>query len=164
MRRGLKFAAVGLTAFGLALGSAAWAQQAPAGGPPAGPAGHGRMGGPGCMFQGSRLTEMLSRAHWTLRITPEEDAAWTKMASDVTTALQPLAQECGQRPAQAVALPDRLSRMVEMGQKRDQAFSGVQQAVATMYAQLSPDQKAEADRMFPWHGRHHGPRAGMMGH
>ena len=175
MRGVWKLTAAGVTAIWLGVAGAAWAQQpppAPPGAPPAGPMGGPAGGpggfrgdpggfrrGPGCMVQDGRLTEMLSRAHWRLRITPQEDSAWTKMTQDVTTALQPLASECGQRPAPAATLPDRLARMVQIGQVRQQVLGGVQSAVSTMYAQLAPDQKAEADRMFRRHGRE---RRGMQ--
>jgi hypothetical protein len=114
----------------------------------------------GCFVQNGRLTEMLARAHWDLRITPAEDPAWTKMTQDVTAALQPLADQCGKRPTPAATLPERLARMVQMGQQRQQVMAGVQAAVTTMYDQLAPDQKAAADRMFRRHG-HHGRPGGM---
>ncbi len=157
-------ALAGLTA--LSLTGAALAQPVPPGPPPGDPQGRGphgggphggdpSSGGMACFVQNGRLTDALSRAHWRLRITPEEDAAWTKMTQDITTALQPLAQDCGKPRPTATTLPDRLALMSQMGQQHQQIMAGVQQAVATMYAQLSPEQKGEADRMFrrrPWHG------------
>jgi protein CpxP len=145
----------------LGVAGVALAQPAPPPGGPAGGPGMGR-GGMACAVQDGRLTRFLDRIHERLQITPSETPAWEQMDGAITQAVQPLAVHCHEPRAnlRAMPLPARMQRMLELGNERAQVMAKVQQAVATMYAQLTPDQQKVADGLM--RGPHHmrGPRHG----
>ena len=121
----------------------------------------------------------LAYAEKKLNITEQQRAAWTKFADAARSSLKPTQDLCvkfkdAPRPA---ALPQRLERAEQMMQARLQQVQTVRPALTDLYAQLTPDQQKQADRMLSqgmggmggYMGkhmggpRHHGMGPGGMG-
>ena len=160
----------------LGVAGVAFAQPAPGPGPAGGP-GPAMMHGPGgpgmwrghpggwqgggmaCAVHYGEQNVMLNRVHDRLKITAAEEAAWKNFTTQIDAALAPIGDQCrtaeAPPPPPPATLPDRLAEMQKQAALRAQVFGQVQQAVATMYGQLSPEQKQMADHVM------HPP---MMGH
>ncbi|MDR6775007.1 Spy/CpxP family protein refolding chaperone [Azospirillum sp. BE72] len=130
------------------------------------PGGPGPAGGPDrhfarmCEDQEARLAGKLAYAEKKLNITEQQRAAWTKFADAARSSLKPTQDLCvkfkdAPRPA---ALPQRLERAEQMMQAHLQQVQTVRPALTDLYAQLTPDQQKQADRML-----NQGP-GGMGGH
>ncbi|PWC51201.1 Spy/CpxP family protein refolding chaperone [Azospirillum melinis] len=150
------------------------------------PGGPGPAGGPDrhfarmCEDQEARLAGKLAYAEKKLNITEQQRAAWTKFADAARSSLKPTQDLCVKfkdAPPPA-ALPQRLERAEQMMQAHLQQVQTVRPALTDLYAQLTPDQQKQADRMLnpgpggmgghhmgPHHGGpmgdHDGPRHGM---
>lgn len=147
------------------------------------PGGPGPAGGPDrhfarmCEDQEARLAGKLAYAEKKLNITEQQRAAWTKFADAARSSLKPTQDLCVKfkdTPPPA-ALPQRLERAEQMMQAHLQQVQTVRPALTDLYAQLTPDQQKQADRMLnpgpggmgghhmgP-HGDHDGPRHHGMG-
>ncbi|WP_376958063.1 Spy/CpxP family protein refolding chaperone [Azospirillum sp. A26] len=151
------------------------------------PGGPGPAGGPDrhfarmCEDQEARLAGKLAYAEKKLNITEQQRAAWTKFADAARSSLKPTQDLCVKfkdTPPPA-ALPQRLERAEQMMQAHLQQVQTVRPALTDLYAQLTPDQQKQADRMLnpgpggmggrmgPHHGGpmgdHDGPRHHGMG-
>lgn len=129
----------------------------PAGGPPCGGARgmayHHRHDG------GARLESRLSVIKSDLKITPDQEAAWTAFESAVKSQVRTMPHRPGpeQRAAFAkMTAPERAQLRATRMQERAQGAQNIAQAVKALYAQLTPEQKQTADRLMA--GGHH--RAG----
>ncbi|CAO3405520.1 Spy/CpxP family protein refolding chaperone [Azospirillum largimobile] len=120
------------------------------------PGGPGPAGGPDrhfarmCEDQEARLAGKLAYAEKKLNITEQQRAAWTKFADAARASLKPTQDLCvkfkdAPRPA---ALPQRLERAEQMMQAHLQQVQTVRPALTDLYAQLTPDQQKQADRML----------------
>ncbi len=163
MKRALLTSALLVAGLGVAV--PVFAQGGPAGGPQPGGPGPGA-GGPDrhfarmCEDQEARLAGKLAYAEKKLNITEQQRAAWTKFADAARSSLKPTQDLCvkfkdAPRPA---ALPQRLERVEQMMQAHLQQVQTVRPALTDLYAQLTPDQQKQADRML-----NQGP-GGMGGH
>ncbi|CBS85435.1 Spy/CpxP family protein refolding chaperone [Azospirillum lipoferum] len=163
MKRALLTSALLVAGLGVAV--PVFAQGGPAGGPQPGGPGPGA-GGPDrhfarmCEDQEARLAGKLAYAEKKLNITEQQRAAWTKFADAARSSLKPTQELCvkfkdAPRPA---ALPQRLERAEQMMQAHLQQLQTVRPALTDLYAQLTPDQQKQADRML-----NQGP-GGMGGH
>lgn len=111
-----------------------------------------RRGGMACAVHYGQQNVMLGRVHDRLKITPAEEASWKTFTTDINTALAPIGDQCRTAetppPPPAASLPDRLANMQKQISLRAEVMGHVQQAVATLYGQLSPEQKQMADHMM----------------
>lgn len=164
MKRALLTSALLVAGLGVAV--PVFAQGGPAGGPQPGGPGPGMGPGPDrhfarmCEDQEARLAGKLAYAEKKLNITEQQRAAWTKFADAARSSLKPTQDLCvkfkdAPRPA---ALPQRLERVEQMMQAHLQQVQTVRPALTDLYAQLTPDQQKQADRML-----NQGP-GGMGGH
>ncbi len=164
MKRALLTSALLVAGLGVAV--PVFAQGGPAGGPAGGPP-PGGPGGPDrhfarmCEDQEARLAGKLAYAEKKLNITEQQRAAWTKFADASRSSLKPTQDLCVKfkdlpRPA---ALPQRLERAEQMMQAHLQQLQTVRPALTDLYAQLTPDQQKQADRML-----HQGPGSHMGKH
>lgn len=177
MKRALLTSALLVAGLGMAV--PAFAQGGPAGGPQAGGPGPDRQFARMCDDQEARMAGRLAYAEKKLNITEQQRAAWTKFADAARSSLKPTQDLCvkfkdAPRPA---ALPQRLERAEQMMQARLQQVQTVRPALTDLYAQLTPDQQKQADRMLSqgmggmggYMGkhmggpRHHGMGPGGMG-
>ncbi|PWC74450.1 Spy/CpxP family protein refolding chaperone [Azospirillum sp. TSH64] len=177
MKRALLTSALLVAGLGVAV--PVFAQGGPAGGPP--PGGPDRHFARMCEDQEARLAGKLAYAEKKLNITEQQRAAWTKFADAARSSLKPTQDLCVKfkdAPPPA-ALPQRLERAEQMMQAHLQQVQTVRPALTDLYAQLTPDQQKQADRMLnpgpggmgghhmgPHHGGpggwdHDGPRHGM---
>lgn len=141
------------------------------------PGGPGPAGGPDrhfarmCEDQEARLAGKLAYAEKKLNITEQQRAAWTKFADAARSSLKPTQDLCVKfkdAPPPA-ALPQRLERAEQMMQAHLQQVQTVRPALTDLYAQLTPDQQKQADRMLNpgpggMGGHHMGPHHGGPGH
>ncbi|CAO3399428.1 Spy/CpxP family protein refolding chaperone [Azospirillum sp. 11R-A] len=137
------------------------------------PGGPGPAGGPDrhfarmCEDQEARLAGKLAYAEKKLNITEQQRAAWTKFADAARSSLKPTQDLCVKfkdAPPPA-ALPQRLERAEQMMQAHLQQVQTVRPALTDLYAQLTPDQQKQADRMLNpgpggMGGHHMGPHHG----
>jgi hypothetical protein len=116
-----------------------------------------------------RMNRRLQQLKDTLRITPQQEAAWTAY----TTALRPAPR---QRPdfgeMARLTTPQRIDRMRALRQQRMSEMDRRAEATKQFYGSLSAEQQRVFDqvslRMFERGGRghghgHHGGHGGMMG-
>ena len=182
MKRALLTSALLVAGLGVAV--PVFAQGGPQpGGPGAGmgPGGPDRHFARMCEDQEARLAGKLAYAEKKLNITEQQRTAWTKFADAARSSLKPTQDLCVKfkdTPPPA-ALPQRLERVEQMMQAHLQQVQSVRPALTDLYAQLTPDQQKQADRMLnpgpggmgghhmgPHHGGpggwdHDGPRHGM---
>lgn len=168
MRRTHKIVAAGCAALALAGLSTGLASAGPTG-PGFGPmaAGHGPCGpgahpagGHAAAFADTHLAELKT----TLKITPEQEPAWDAFAGKVKAqaeSMQALRAKAGQ-PADAA--PDRLAQRAGFMTQRAAGMEAMAGAMKSLYAVLTPAQKATLDQGFgPGRGRGpgmpFGPRA-----
>ena len=182
MKRALLTSALLVAGLGVAVPVFAQGGPQPGGpGPGMGP-GHDRHFARMCEDQEARLAGKLAYAEKKLNITEQQRAAWTKFADAARSSLKPTQDLCVKfkdTPPPA-ALPQRLERAEQMMQAHLQQIQSVRPALTDLYAQLTPDQQKQADRMLnpgpggmggrmgPRHGGpggwdHDGPRHHGMG-
>ncbi len=108
--------------------------------------------------QGDRMQQHQKRLHDALKLTPQQEAAWTKYQES-----HPVAQR-GQRPDPAefdkLTSPERADRMLELQKQRQDAMGKHVVALKDFYAQLNPEQKKTFDEQMQRGGRH-GQRGGQ---
>ena len=107
--------------------------------------GHGRMGGgdPSAMVE-SRLTDLKAQ----LKISAAQEAAWQAYAAQAkqqAAAMQVLRAQMSQGAATA---PERMAQQTAMMQQRSSAMAGRNTTFSALYAVLTPEQKAIADKSF----------------
>lgn len=151
-----KVLASGLAA--LALAGAALAQ---------GPGGPGHEGGRhaarhGGNFDPSAMAERrLASLKEKLKITGGQESQWSAFAARVKSDAETMkAQHAAHAQQSDLSAPDRMARHTEHMKQRIAAMEGTTAALRDLYAVLSTDQRAVADKHFAerGHGRRHGPR------
>lgn len=181
-------AASGALVYAQPAGPGAGWQDCPYGGPGAGygpGAGRGAMGygpgagrgamGPGMMGQGpgagrggmwsnpaAAVEGHLAALKVELKITPDQDTAWqaftTKARQQADTMIERRTQMFSQAPATTQSAPDRLAQRAEFAKQRIADMETMATAVKDLYAVLTPEQKAFADRQLAY-----GPMGSGMG-
>jgi hypothetical protein len=172
MKRALLTSALLVAGLGVAVPVFAQGGPQPGGpGPGMGPGagGHDRHFARMCEDQEARLAGKLAYAEKKLNITEQQRAAWTKFADAARSSLKPTQDLCVKfkdTPPPA-ALPQRLERVEQMMQAHLQQVQSVRPALTDLYAQLTPDQQKQADRMLNpgpgGMGGHMGPHHGGPG-
>ncbi len=126
-------------------------------------AGRGAMGsGPGAGRGGmwsnpaAAVEGHLAALKVELKITPDQDSAWKtftdKARQQADTMIARRAQRSAEAPATPQAAPERLAQRTEFAKQRIAAMETMTAAVTDLYAVLTPEQKALADRKLA-----HGP-------
>lgn len=160
MRRTHKIVAAGCAALalaGLSTGLASAGPMGPGFGPmaaghgPCGPGAH-RAGGHAAAFADTHLAEMKA----TLKITSDQEPAWNAFADKVKAqaeSMQALRTKAGQPAGTA---PDRLAQRAGFMTQRAAGMEAMAGAMKSLYAVLTPEQKATLDQGFGT-GRGRGP-------
>lgn len=140
-----------------------------------GPMGYGPgagRGGPGMMHYGpgagrggmwsnpaAAVEGHLAALKVELKITPDQDSAWKtftdKARQQADTMIARRTQMFSQAPTTTQSAPDRLAQRTEFAKQRLAAMETMTAAVKDLYAVLTPEQKALADRQLA-----HGPMGG----
>ncbi len=101
-----------------------------------------------------------------LKITPDQDTAWqtftTKARQQADTMIARHTQMSSQTPATTLSAPERLAHRTEFAKQRIAGMETMTAAVKDLYAVLTPEQKALADRQLA-HGAMGGGGRGMGG-
>lgn len=125
------------------------------GGPGAGPCAEqagpmaGQWGGPGKHRgdPGARMTQRLENLKAELGLSAEQQPAWTAFANAVNEQIAAMqAHRAQMREQAAVTAPERMKSRIAFMQERAASMGKVQQAFEELYAKLTPEQKAKADR------------------
>ncbi len=124
--------------------------------------GHGRGDGDAAAFAEKRLAALKTE----LKITAQQEAAWQAFAGKATEQAKTMqAQRQQMQPARdkagatSVPAPERMAQHLEQMKQHLANMEGMQGAVKDLYAALTPEQRALADKHFD---RMH--RGGPMGH
>jgi len=129
-------------------------------------------GGPGMMHYGpgagrggmwsnpaAAVEGHLAALKVELKITPDQDSAWKtftdKARQQADTMIARRTQMFSQAPTTTQSAPDRLAQRTEFAKQRLAAMETMTAAVKDLYAVLTPEQKALADRQLA-----HGPMGG----
>lgn len=130
--------------------------------PAAPPPGPGMMAGQPqmvCDNLDAFLAAGLAFARAKLALADSQIPAWNKFSATARDAIEPVRQACATlprpdlQPAALPALPDRLDRAERFGDAGLEALRRLRPAVTELYAALTPEQKAIADRLAPPHRR-----------
>lgn len=158
---------------GFIAASAAWfgVSHAQAQAPDCGPYGMpGMKGGSmqrgGMMEPGARAELRLTRLKSELKITGEQEALWKAFAAKSKEQADKGRQAMRERMQsdKPLTAPERMAQMQGMMKERLAAMESLHESFNRLYAGLTPEQKAAADRHFSAVGRpHHGPGRGAPG-
>lgn len=131
---------------------------------------HGGMHG-GMMDPGTRAEQRLTKFKSELKLTAQQEPLWQAFA-DKSKAVAGKAMQAMQerrKDDKPVTAPERMTRMQGMMKERLAAMESVSESFNQLYAALTPEQKAAADKHFSAAGRHghdaghgkgHGPGKG----
>ena len=144
---------------GFIAASAVWLGVAYAQGPGCGPDGMpGMKGAPmqrGMMEPGARAEQRLTRLKTDLKLTGEQEPLWRayadKAKAEAGKGMQAMRQNMqSDKPMPA---PERMAQMQTMMKDRLAAMESVHESFNRLYAALTPEQKAVADKHFSMAGR-----------
>ncbi len=114
----------------------------------------GKWSNPAAMVEGH-----LAALKVELKITPDQDTAWqaftTKARQQADAMIARRTQMFSQAPATPRSAPERLAQRTEFAKQRIAGMETMTAAVKDLYAVLTPEQKALADRQLA-----HGPMGG----
>jgi hypothetical protein len=97
-----------------------------------------------------------------LKITPDQAGAWQAYATQVTQEVAAWKDARAHAPQVSPSAADRMAQRSAQMQQRAAAMAQATQAFTALYAVLTPEQKAVADRTFArmgHRGMHHRPDA-----
>lgn len=148
----------------LLLGASAIAMSAPTFAQRGGCMGDGMMGGKVADGRfADRMQQHQQRLHDALKLTPQQEPAWTKFQES-----HPFAGNA-KRPDPAemakLSAPERAEKMLEFQKQHQEAMGKHVNAMKDFYAQLTPEQKKVFDEqsMMGKRGQRDGMRGGMRG-
>lgn len=138
-------------------------------------------GGPmqgGTMEPGARAEQHLARLKGQLKLSAEQEPLWLAFADKSRAEAEKAYKAMRERSSQDAPMtaPERMASMQEVMKNRLASMESVNDSFKRLYAALSPEQKAIADKQFagmggpghkgqggPGHGRHGrgGPGAGI---
>jgi Spy/CpxP family protein refolding chaperone len=125
---------------------------------------HGQGAGRGGMWSNpaAAVEGHLAALKVELKITPDQDTAWqaftTKARQQADTMIARRAQMFSKTPATPQSAPERLAQHAAMAKQGAASLEVMSAAVKDLYAVLTPEQKALADRQLA-----HGPRGHFGG-
>lgn len=153
---------------GFIAASAVWFGIAHAQGPGCGPDGMPGMKGAsmqrgGMMEPGARAEQRLTLLKSELKITGEQEALWKAFADKSKAQAEKGSQGMRERMQsdKPVPAPERMAQMQTVMKERLAAMESVHESFNRLYAALTPEQKAAADKHFSMAGRH--PQGGGRG-
>lgn len=118
------------------------------------------------MDPGARVEQRLTRLKGDIKPTASQEPLWQAFAekskAEAGKGMQAMRERMqGDKPLSA---PERLAQMQNMMKDRVTAMESVNESFNRLYAALTPEQKAAADRHFSAAGRHqHGHHRGAPG-
>ena len=153
------FLAASALSFGIAYA------QAPGGCGPDGKPGmmRGSMQQRGMMDPGIHAEQRLTRFKSELKLTAEQEPLWQAFAEKSKAEAGKGFQAWRERmnDTKPVSAPERMAQLQDIMKQRVAALESVSESFNRLYAALTPEQKAAADRHFSNAGRHqHGPGRG----
>ncbi len=165
MKRTHLFAAATLAALSLAAATAAFAHGGSGTGPGSGPMGamHGASapGGPqGTGDPTARMEAHLSGLKTELKITPAQELAWQVLVGQAKQQAQGHQAVHATMQGGTASTPDRMAQHTETMKQRVAGMEKMNSALKDLYATLTPEQKATADKRF---GHQGGQMGGSMG-
>jgi len=113
--------------------------------------GMGMMGaGPGAATGGpvAYFEDRLAALKSNLKITANQESAWDAYAKQVKAQAEAMEAMHTQAPVTAQTMPERLEQRAEFAKLRAEQVKALSVAVKDLYAVLTPEQKALADRSF----------------
>lgn len=130
--------------------------QGPGCGPDGMPGMKGGMQRGGMMEPGARAEQRLTRLKGDLKLTASQEPLWQayadKVKAEAGKGMQAMRQNMqGDKPVPA---PERMAQMQTMMKERLAAMESVHESFNRLYAALTPEQKATADKSFGMAGRY----------
>lgn len=131
--------------------------------------GMGFMGGPGMMWGGAAgspaeaVVQRLAQVKTQLAITPQQEAAWQAFATQAgeqAAQMQAMHEQQRQAIGANTPAPERMNQHLALMNQRFVGMQALNTAMADLYAQLTPAQRATADGLL---GHHMGPRGRNRG-
>ena len=120
----------------------------------------------GMMEPGARAEQRLARLKSELKVTAAQEPLWQAFAekSKVRAGKGMQARRESMQSDKPVPAPERMAQMQAVMTERLAAMESVHESFNRLYAALTPEQKAAADKHFSMAGRHrHGPGRGVPG-
>jgi len=117
----------------------------------------------GMMDPGARVEQRLTRLKSELKLTAEQEPLWQAFADKSKAEAAKGAQAMRERikDDKQISAPERMAQMQGIMKERVAAMESVGESFNRLYAALTPEQKAAADKQFSAAGRHqHGPGRG----
>lgn len=151
---------------GFIAASAVWVGVAYAQGPGCNPDGKPGMKGAsmqgGMMEPGARAEQRLTRLKNELKLTAPQEPLWQAFAekSKVQAGKGMQAMRASMQSDKPVSAPERMAQMQTMMKERLAGMESVHESFNRLYAALTPEQKAAADKHFSAPHRHGGGRGG----
>ena len=117
----------------------------------------------GMMDPGARVEQRLTRLKSVLKVTAQQEPLWLAFAEmskdEAGKGLQAMRDRM--KDDKQISAPERLAQMQGIMKERMAAMDSVSESFNRLYAALTPEQKAAADKHFSAAGRHrHGPGRG----
>lgn len=142
---------------------------------------HAQQGGPGCgpdggpgmkrsamqrgmMDPGARVEQRLTRLKSELKLTAQQEPLWQafaeKSSAEAGKGMQAMRERM--QSDKPLSAPERMAQMQAMMKDRVAAMESVNESFNRLYAALTPEQKAAADKHFSYAGRQRqGPGRGV---
>ena len=120
----------------------------------------------GMMDPSARVEQRLARFKSELKLTAQQEPLWQAFAdkSKAVTAQGKQAMRERMKDDKPVSAPERMAQMQGAMKERVAAMESVSESFNRLYAGLTPEQKAAADKHFSAAGRHpRGPGRGGPG-
>lgn len=117
----------------------------------------------GMMDPGARVEQRLTQFKTELKLTAQQEPLWQAFADKSKAEAGKGVQAMRERMKddKPMSAPDRLAQMQGLMKDRAAAMESVSTSFNSLYAALTPEQKATADKHFSALGRHHhGPARG----
>lgn len=153
MKNVRKYLTIGLTA--LAVGAGTFAVQA-AEGDAAGKPGSAEMHAKHREHMKERMERRAKALHDKLKLTAEQEGAWTKFAEAMKPQVPPTTAERARMAG--MTAPERMDAMMARMKEAEVRMSARTSAVKEFYAVLTPEQQKTFDEATARQGRHHGKR------
>ena len=120
----------------------------------------------GMMDPGARVEQRLSHLKGELKLTAEQEPVWQAFAekskAEAGKGMQAMRERM--KEDKPISAPERMAQMQGRMKERLAAMESVNESFNRLYAALTPEQKAAADKYFSAAGGHpHGPGAGGPG-
>ncbi len=97
----------------------------------------------------AKVDQRLARLKEELRITGDQEQAWSAYAEKTRSNVKEMRDQMEAAMREPVeTAPQRFDRHIELMKKRLVNFENMDQALKQLYAALTPEQKAIADRHF----------------